>query len=371
MEKDLKKIKIALVHDFLVSFGGAERVLEVMSEMFPEAPIYTLLHDREKMHGKFENKVIYTSFLQKFPNFLRKRYRWIISFMPTAIEIFDLREFDLVISSSGAWSKGIVTKLSTTHIAYLHSPMRFVWDCNNSYLSNKKRNFFVRMFVSYLRIWDKQAAERPDHLIANSCYTQKRVAKYYRRNSQVIYPPVEALAKNIQRSENKKRKYFITVSRLSEYKNIKKVVEAFNELKLPLIVVGAGKQEKYLRNMAGDNVRIVGWQSDEKIKDYLNEARAFVFPAVDDFGIAPVEAMLQGVPVIALRAGGSVEYVEEGKTGEFFEEASSKDIQKAIKKFITQEKNYKQGDIIKQAKRFSKERFQRELTDFLCGHINE
>src|SRR4030042_5298091 len=187
--------KVALIHDFLLYPGGAEKVLEVLAEMFPEAPIYTLLYDQEKMRGKFSDREIHTSFLQKFPKFLRKRYKYLLPLMPTAPETFDLRDFDLVISSSGAWSKGIVTKLNTIHIAYINSPIRFVWDYNERYVRDQKSKiknkiFFIRLLLSYLRLWDYEAAQRPDYLIANSKYTQERIAKYYRRESSVIYPPV-------------------------------------------------------------------------------------------------------------------------------------------------------------------------------------
>lgn len=194
--KQIENLKVALVHDFLVQFGGAERALETLCEMFPKAPVYTLLYDKEKMKGKFENKEIRTSFLQKFPRFLRKRYQYLLPFFPVAVETFDLRDFDLVISSSSAWGKGIVTKLNTIHIAYIHSPMRFVWDWNEKYLSEDRKEkfkFLVRPFLSYLRIWDKMASERPDFLIANSKYTQSRINKYYRRNSTIIYPPAACM----------------------------------------------------------------------------------------------------------------------------------------------------------------------------------
>ncbi|MDR3559516.1 MAG: glycosyltransferase, partial [Candidatus Pacebacteria bacterium] len=172
---DEKKIKVALVHDFLIQFGGAERFLEALAEMFPAAPIYTILYDPEKMRGKFAGRDIRTSFFQKLPKCLRKRYKFLLPLLPTAPETFDLRDFDLVISSSGAWSKGIVTRLNTIHIAYIHSPMRFVWDYNEKYLQEeRKRKFglFIRPLFSYFRLWDKLAADRPDYLIANSKYTQ-------------------------------------------------------------------------------------------------------------------------------------------------------------------------------------------------------
>ncbi|MFH2018878.1 MAG: glycosyltransferase, partial [bacterium] len=178
---NIKDKKIAIVHDFFLYYGGAEKVLEALAEMFPEAPIYTLVYDKEKMRGKFEGREIRTSFLQKFPRFLRRNRQWLLPFLPTAPETFDLRDFDLVISTSGAWSKGIVTKLDTIHVAYIHSPMRFAWDYNEKYLKDNRKEklaFLVRPILSYLRVWDKMAADRPDYLIANSRYTQERIEKY-------------------------------------------------------------------------------------------------------------------------------------------------------------------------------------------------
>ena len=350
---DIKNKKIALVHDFLVDFGGAEKVLEVLSEMFPEAPIYTLLYDREKMRGKFADKEIHASFLQKFPKFLRRRKKWLLPFLPVAPEIFDLREFDLVISSSGAWSKGIVTRLNTIHISYLHSPMRFVWDANEEYLCQiqnskfKIQKFFTRIMLNYIRIWDKAAADRPDHLIANSKYTQERIRKYYGRDSEIIYPPVtinnQETRNNNQtnsNNQNSNSKHFLIVSRLSPYKKIDMVVEAFNKLSLPLVVIGEGQQEKYLRKIASGNVEILGWKSDEDVEKYYQNARAFVFAGVDDFGMAPVEAMAHGIPVLAIRKGGILEIVEEGKTGEFFDASTPEVIADGVRRFVENEANY-------------------------------
>lgn len=369
--KNLKDLKIALVHDFLVNYGGAERVLETLSEMFPEAPIFTLLYDKEKMGDKFQGRDIRTSFLQSFPRFLRSRYRWLLPLLPMAPETFDFREYDLVISSSGAWSKGIVTKLSTTHIAYIHSPMRFVWDANEKY-SNEERgrvpSFPIRVFFSYLRLWDKLAADRPDFLIANSKFTQKRIAKYYRRDSQVIYPPVnfEFPILNFESNPNfQNSKFFLVVSRLSSYKNTDKIIEAFNDLGLPLVVVGTGRQEENLRKIAKDNVKILGWQTEEELLKIYAGARAFVFASLDDFGLSPVEAMSQGVPVVALRKGGALEYVEEGKNGEFFREPSVEEIKGGVEKFLKNEGKYDIEYIKESASKFSKERFKEEIRAFL------
>ena len=420
-----KKLKVALLHDFLLYPGGAERVLKVLSEMFPEAPIYTLLYNEEKMVGMFAGKDIRPSYLQKFPKFLKKHHQWLIPFFPVVPETFDLREYDLVISSSGAWMKGIVTKMSTTHIAYLHSPMRFVWDMNDRYvreIKQKRLSFLARFFFSYLRIWDRLAGDRPDYLIANSGYTQKRIEKYYRREAVVIYPPTDnnqnTINKNQEKTEGdvslrgcnhpkqsrilpgksfstppwadcddgrdveaeklkaneaksyKLGDYFLIVSRLSPYKKVDVVVEAFNKLGLPLVVIGQGQQEKYLRKIAKENVRILGWQSDEVTRQYYEKARGFIFSAEDDFGITAVEAMNFGVPVIAYRKGGVLETVQEGITGEFFDAQTPEVLADGVRRFLDNEKNYDKEIIKKRGAEFSRERFDEELREFIKQKTN-
>ena len=364
-----KNLKVALVHDFLTATGGAERVLEALVEMYPEAPIYTLLYDKEKMRGKFAGKEIHTSFLQKFPKFLRKRHKWLLPFFPVAPETFDLREFDLVISSTGAWTKGIVTRLNTIHISYLHSPMRFVWDKNEEYLGQQKKNFitkfFIRRTLNYIRVWDKVAADRPDHILSNSKYTRERVKKYYGRESEVIYPPACAEASAGKPVEITAKNYFLVVSRLSPYKKIDAVVEAFNKLELPLIIAGEGSQEKYLKKIANKNIKIIGWQSDDEIKKLYQGARAFIFPGVDDFGMTPVEAMSYGVPVIAIRQGGVRETVVEGKTGEFFDAATPEVIADGVRRFMEREKDYDREFIKSRAGEFGKERFMKEMERYI------
>lgn len=373
-------MKIALVHDFLTQIGGAEKVLEALTELYPQAPIFTLLYAPEKMQGMFAQKEIRPSYLQKFPRFLRKRYRWLLPFFMVAPETFDLREFDLVISSTGAWSKGIVTKLNTKHVSYVHSPMRFVWDYNDRYVKEirqKKLSFFARIFLNYVRVWDQLAAQRPEHLLANSQYTQRRIGKYYRRESTVIYPPVgdESRIKNQElETENdnakklaklKAKSYFLVVSRLSAYKKAGMVVEAFNKLDLPLVVIGEGEDQKHLEKIAHQNVQILGWQNDAVVEKYLQKARAFIFPVDDDFGIAPVEAMQHGVPVIAYRKGGALETVVEGVSGEFFDAQTPEVLADGVRRFLKNEKNYDKDEIEHLAKRFSKERFKKEFKEYV------
>lgn len=353
-------LKVAIVHDFLDTYGGAEQVLEVICEIFPDAPIYTLLYDNEKMHGKFKDKKIYTSFLQGFPKFLKKRKRYLLPFMPTAPETFDLRNFDLVISSSGAWSKGIVTRLNTLHISYLHSPMRFVWDYKDRYIDEigKKMGICRRLFLTYLRVWDFEAAQRPDILVANSVFTRERINKYYKRDCEVIYPATvfldqEKEGSSVLAEEN----YFLVVSRLSPYKKVDLVVEVFNKMGLPLAVIGEGQEMEKLKKIAKKNIKILGWQSDVDLKKYYQNARAFVFPAVDDFGLTMVEAMSYGKPVIAIRDGGANEIVKEGVTGEFFDAQTVEVLADGVRRFIEKEKSYQKQIIINEANKFSKQIF--------------
>ena len=363
----MEKTKVAIVHDFLVQTGGAERVLKEISDMYPEAPIYTLLYDKEKMRGMLEGKDIRVSYLQKFPSFLQKRYHWLLPFFPVIPETFDLREYGLVISSSGAWSKGIVTKLDTVHVAYLHSPMRFVWDYNYKYIretKHKKMSFLARLAFNYLRVWDRLAADRPDYLISNSKYTQQRVQKYYRRNSAIIYPPVSLNSEN-KIAKMPKSEFFLVVSRLSPYKKVDLVVNAFNKLGLPLLVIGTGEQEKYLRKIAKPNIKILGWKSDDDIEKYYQSATAFIFPGEDDFGITPVEAMLRGVPVIAFKKGGVIETVQEGVTGEFFDAQTAEVLADGVRRFLNNKQKYDKAIIKKRAEDFSVERFRKEFSDFV------
>lgn len=394
----LKEKKVALVHDFLVCQGGAEKVLQTLSGMFPEAPIYTLLHDKEAMRGMFEGKDIRPSFLQKFPKFLKKRYRFLLPFFPVAVESFDLRDFDIVISSSGAWSKGIVTRLNTKHFAYIHSPMRYAWDYNEQYLQEMggghgKFSIFKRMALSYLRVWDREAADRPDFLMANSQYTQSRISKYYRRESVVVYPAVadtslsragtttpsaglQSHQEDMQgkkndaqdRAENKEalfgfvsKEYFLVVSRLTPNKKADLAVEAFNKLGLPLIVVGVGNQKDHLTSIAKKNIKIVGWQSDEEIAHLYAHARAFIFPAEDDFGMTMVEAMSHGTPVIAYAQGGAREIVKEGVTGEFFRAQTPEVLADGVRRFLENEQSYDMKTIQESSGRFSREVFKQSI----------
>lgn len=367
-----KEKRVAIVHDFLVTLGGAERVLGVLAEMFPEAPVYTLLYDREAVGTFLAGRDIRPSFLQKLPRWLRRRYRWLLPLFPAAVEAFDLRDFDMVISSSGAWSKGIVTRLDTRHVAYVHSPMRYVWDYNERYVretEGRRPGILLRALLSYIRIWDAQAADRPDVLVANSEYTRDRIAKYYRRESMVAYPPVtmpvEHDTEGRKPEERTGQRHFLVVSRLTRAKQVAAVVDAFNKLELPLVVVGRGPEEERLHRIAGRTVRIVGWKSDTALAGLYEGARALVFPAEEDFGLSMVEAQAAGVPVIALGRGGAREIVVEGVTGEFFDAATPEVIADGVRRFLDHETRYDARTIRNNAERFSKEAFVTRLRGIL------
>ncbi|MEA2007423.1 MAG: glycosyltransferase [Patescibacteria group bacterium] len=366
--------KIALVHDFLQYWGGAETTLDVVGNIFPDAPIFTLLQDENLTKKHFQDKDIQVSFLQKAPNFLKKRHKYLFPLMPTAVETFNLRDFDVVISSSSAFAKGIIVKPKTTHICYMHAPMRYVWDWHHEYmqeqrLGNKVR-LLTRFFLNYLRMWDRASSERVDYFVANSKYTSLRIKKYYRRNSKVIYPPVK-VDNFVAQKEN--GGFFLAVGRLSAYKRIKLIVEVFNKLKLPLVVVGDGQLREELEKMTerNKNIKILGWLPADKLRKLYSHARAFVCACEDDFNITVVEAMASGKPVVALRRGGVMETVQEHVTGEFFDAPQVEIVADGIRRFIENENSYDYEKIRARAEEFSEERFKKEFKEYVEEVTNE
>ncbi len=367
--------RVALVHDFLTNVGGAESVLGVIAGIYKKADIFALISDKKILKNSefswLKKRQVQTSFLQKFPKFFRNRRKWLLPFMPTAVEILDFRDYDLVISSSGAFSKGIVVKSKTTHICYMHSPLRYVWDWSHQYLEENhlkgRIKFFTRLFLNYLRMWDRASAQRPDFLIANSKYTQARIQKYYNRDSQVIYPPV---AVDEFKATSRNKGYFLTVSRLSAYKRINILIEAFDKLGLPLIIVGEGPEKKRLEEKIkeaknSNKIKIISGVGRARLIKFYENARAFVFVCEDDFGIAPVEAMAAGKPVIALERGGLIETVIEGQTGVFFDKPEVEMIADGVRRFVEDERKFDFKKIRKQAEKFSRSKFEKELKKFV------
>ena len=363
-------MKIALVHDYLVQYGGAERVLECFSELFPYAPIYTLVYDKDAMHGVFEGRNIRTSYLQKIP-FASKQHRLFPLLMPSAIEQFDFSKYDVVLSDSASFAKGIITGPETLHICYMHTPMRYAWDDCQKYTADFGFPKFIKSFVpfamNYIRLWDKLSSDRVDKFIANSNFVSKRIKKYYVKKSTVINPPVSI--DNFKTSENQKD-YFLMVGRLIAYKRHDIAIEAFNKLGLPLKIIGRGPEMKRLQKMAKSNIEFLGRVPDKELSEYYSSCKAFIFPQEEDFGIVAIEAFASGRPVIAFRGGDIPEHMEEGKSGIFFEKQTAEDIIKAVEKFRSSDfdKNYIRSKSLGFDKEIFKgkikEYIERELTNF-------
>lgn len=360
-------MKVAIVHDFLTQYGGAERVLDAICEIYPDAPIYTLVYDPDKMGDLYKGKDIRTSFLQHTA-FGVKKYRWYLPWMPTAIESFDLNEYDLVISDSSAYANGVITLPETPHICYCHTPTRYLWCSTHEYIETARipwpASVVVPYALNYLRTWDYNAAQRPDFYIANSKYIKQRIKKYYRQNSSVIYPFVED--KKFQFSEKKKDYYFMS-GRLVPYKRFDLAIKAFN--KMPdkkLYIAGDGVSfDKLGKLVESKNIKLLGRVSEEKLIELYKYAKAYIFTPEEDFGITPLESMVSGTPVIAFAKGGALETVVDKKTGLYFKTQTVKDLTKAIKEFDKLSFNPK--IIRNHALKFSKEVFKNNFQN----HISE
>jgi len=356
-------MKIALVHDYLVQYGGAERVLKCFTELYPRAPIYTLVYDKKSMHGVFEDKNIRTSFIQKMP-FAKRQHRLFPQFMPTAIEQFDFSNYDVVLSDSSSFAKGIITGPETLHICYMHTPMRYAWDDCQKYTSDFSFPDIIKKFVpfamNYIRIWDRVSAERIDKLIANSNFVSRRIKKYYKKESTVIHPPVSVNDFYISKTRGN---YFLLVGRLLAYKRNDIAIKAFNELGLPLKIISRGPEMKRLKKMARSNIEFLGRVSDEELAKYYAECRAFIFPQEEDFGIVAIEAMASGRPVIAYRGGDIPEHMEEGKTGIFFNKQTAEDIISAVKKF--KDADFDSEYIRSKSLKFDKEIFKAKIKEYI------
>ena len=358
-------MRIAFVHDYLVQYGGAERVLECLSEIYPYAPIYTILYNREAMHGVFESKRVRTSFLQRFP-FAKKWHRVFPLFMPLAVEQFDFSKYDIVVSDSASYAKGVITNPATLHICYMHTPMRYAWDDCQKYT----RDFYFPRFVkrlipfamNYLRLWDKISADRVDVFVANSNFVARRIKKYYRKSAVVVHPPVDTKKFSIAASSEKKG-YFLMVGRLLAYKRNDIAIEAFNKLGLPLKIIGRGPELKRLEKIAGSSIEFLGRVSDEDLKRYYSECQAVIFPQEEDFGIVAIEALASGKPLVAFRGGDIPEHMEDGKMGVFFEEQTSDAIVEAVLKF--QRSSFDAGYIRSKVLKFDREIFKEKMKQLI------
>lgn len=361
-------MKVAIVHDFLTQMGGAEKVVEVLHDMFPDAPIYTSIYDPEAMPIYYRTWDIRPSFLQRLP-FKKISHRLALVLYPMAFESFDLSEYDLVISSSSAFAKGIITQPHTTHICYTHAPMRFAWTTKN-YMKNERAGKLSRALLEpvmhYLRNWDSVASSRVDHYIANSSVVARRIGKFYRRDASVVFPPVDTKRFSIA---EKVGEYYIIVSRFVPYKRLDLAVEAFTKLGLPLKVVGTGRQMKDLQAIAGDNVEFLGRVDDVALPGLIAGAKAFLMPGEEDFGIAPVEANACGCPVIAYAAGGALDHQIDGVTGVLFKEQTVDGLCAAVRRFQTL--NLDPQAIRAHAERFDTDVFRAEIEESITWAAKE
>lgn len=365
-------MRIAFVHDYLVQYGGAERVLECLSEIYPYAPIYTIVYNKEAMHGVFEDKLIYTSYLQKIP-FARTWHRIFPLLMPPAIEEFDFSPYDIVLSDSSSYAKGIITGPDTLHICYMHTPMRYAWDDCQKYT----RDFYFPRIVkklipfamNYIRIWDKVSADRVDVFVANSKFVSQRIKKYYHKDSAVIHPPVDTKKFVPGEKSPNTEKYFLMVGRLIAYKQHAIAIKAFNEMKLPLKIIGRGPELKRLQKIAGPTIEFLGRVEDGELQKFYNDCEAVIFPQEEDFGIVAIEALSCGKPLIAYRGGDIPEHMEEGKMGVFFDKQNPEEITKAVQKFQTL--SFDSSYIRSKVEKFDREIFKAKMKEFIERAVEE
>ena len=354
----LEELKVALVHDWLTGMRGGEKCLEVLCELFPEADLYTLLHQKGKLSQNIESRSIRTSFVQHLP-FGLKKYRHYLPLFPLAIEQFDLSAYDLIVSSSHCVAKGVRRNNSTYHISYVHTPMRYVWDQFNTYFRQPRTSWPFRIGAElmrpYLQRWDRNTAKRVDTFLCNSNNIRKKILEYYGRESQVIYPPVDL---SLFKPGDTKADFYLMVGAFAPNKRVDLAVHAFNQLKLPLKISGSGQDEEYCRSIAGETIEFLGTLSNEKLLELYQQARALVFPGEDDFGITPLEAQACGTPVIAFAAGGVLETVTD-QTGLFFKEQKVEALVKAVE---IMERKWEV---------FVPEKFQEQLSRFGRGHFKE
>ncbi|QVL57853.1 MAG: glycosyltransferase family 4 protein [Simkaniaceae bacterium] len=364
-------MQVALVHDWLTTIGGAEKVLESLAGTFP-SDLFTLVKDPKNLIGTpFESMKIKTSFIQKLPK-AKKKYRSYLPLFPLAIEQFDLSSYDLVISSSHSTAKGVLTHADQMHICYCHTPMRYAWDLYQQYLreSNLKsglKGVLAKFFLHYLRMWDAQSSGRVNAYVANSRYVARRIKKLYNQEASVIHPPVNL---DYFELEENKENFYLTASRMVPYKKIDLIVEAFSLMPdKKLVVIGDGPEMEKIKKKAKINVEILGFQDDETLRSYLQKAKGFVFAALEDFGILPVEAQGCGTPVIAFGKGGALETVIENQTGLFFPEQTVVSLIDSIKTF--EGKTFDPKVIRSHAETFREEVFKEKFQAFVRDKYEE
>jgi glycosyltransferase involved in cell wall biosynthesis len=356
-------MRVALIHDCIIHVGGAERVLQNLHAVFPDAPIYTLVSVRKAAEEMFPGARIHTSFAQHLP-WSTRFFRAYFPLYPMAVESFDLRGFDVILSSSFAFAKGVLPPPSAVHICYCYTPLRYLWSEYHFHRATVFRQPWKRAFtdplMSQLRIWDRISADRVDHFVAISSATAARIAKYYRRESSIIYPPAPVRAISPSKASED---FFLLVSRLMPYKRVDLAVQAFNQLGLPLRIVGSGPEEGELRRQSKRNIQFLGSVGDSQLADCYSRCRALVFPAIEDFGIVMVEAQAYGKPVIAFSGGGASEIVVDGETGILFPEQTPAALDSAVQDF--DQMTFDPDRIRQHALKFDESEFRNRILSFV------
>jgi glycosyltransferase involved in cell wall biosynthesis len=363
-----KPLRVAIIHYWLVSMRGGEKVVEELCRMFPQADIFTLVHDPDKISGLLKSKTIRTSFLQKIPG-AKRHYTKMLPLMPFALEQFDLQDYDLVISSEAGPAKGIITRPDALHICYCHSPMRYIWDQFHVYRQGLPwiGRALMSITAPMLRAWDVTTASRVDAFVANSNYVASRIRRFYDRDASVIYPPVavDDFACSDGRGE-----FYLYAGQLTAYKRPDVAVRACTETNRKLIVIGEGEQSAYLKSIAGPTVEFLGHQPFSSLRDHLSRCRALLFPGVEDFGILPVEAMASGRPVLAFDAGGARETVSSSSVGIRFARQTTESLLQAIDAFEGVEDQLDPQAIREHASQFSASIFRRRMTDLIDDQLS-
>jgi glycosyltransferase involved in cell wall biosynthesis len=360
--------KVAIVHDWLTTFGGAERVVHEFTKIFPDAPIYTSVYNEKNIARIFPPEKVRTSFMQKIPG-AAKLYTKLLHLMPRAFEEFDLSDYDIVLSSSSSCAKGVLTRADTLHVSYVHTPMRYAWDLYQEYL--RSSNIIVRVamkrIMPKIRQWDALTGLRVDAFMANSHTTRQRIRKIYRRDAEVIFPPIDT---DFYRPNGREPEdFYLVLSRFVPYKRIDIAIEACNKLGRRLVIIGDGGERKKLQAMAGPTIEFKGFLDNESCRDYYQRCRAFLFPGFEDFGMTPVETMACGRPVIAYGKGGVLDSVVPDKTGLFFPEQSGDSLAEAILDF--EKREFDSAEIRRHAEGYSKESFRRQVAGFIAARYEE
>ncbi len=363
-------MKVVLLHDWLTGFRGGERVLEVFCELFPDAPLYTLIHKQGSVPATIENRKITTSFLNSIPG-IHKHYRKFLPLFPLAAESLTIVEdADLVLSSSHCVIKGVRKPSESVHISYIHSPMRYLYDQFDNYFGPSApwyQRVGIKFFKNYLINWDLRSNTNVDVPVANAHFVQERIKKYYEIDSKVIHPFVE-LDDFLTDNPPPKEDYYLMVTAFAPNKKVDLAIKAFNELKLPLKIIGSGQQEEYLKSLAGETIEFHGNLSREEVVSFFQRAKGFVFPGVEDFGITPLESLASGTPIIAYKIGGVLETLND-QVAEFFSEPSKEGLITAIRSF--EKREFQRETLVKRALDFSREKFKKEIMDLVNEKVGQ